>query len=167
MSLGRAKYRFDLMHIEIDDLSRPAVHALLQEHLDNMYELSPAENVFALDLSKLRSSDITFWTAWNENTLLGCGALKELSLEHGEVKSMRTPKNLRGRGAAKAILSEIIATARRRSYSTLSLETGSHPAFTAAQRLYSSFGFAYSGPFGSYKEDPHSVFMSLSLRSAA
>lgn len=79
------------MQIEVDDLSRPAVHELLSEHLANMYELSPPEQVFALDLSKLKSPDITFWTVWDKDLLLGCGALKELTPTHGEIKSMRTP----------------------------------------------------------------------------
>lgn len=87
------------MHIEIDDLSRPQVHALLQEHLDNMYELSPPEQVFALDLSKLRAPDITVWTVWDGPQLLGCGALKALTPLHGEIKSMRTPSAARRRGA--------------------------------------------------------------------
>ena len=155
------------MRIEPDDLSRPAVHDLLQEHLDNMYELSPPEQVFALDLSKLRSPDITFWTVWEGEVLLGCGALKELSSAHGEIKSMRTPSRLRGRVAGRAVLVRIVETAKKRSYSLLSLETGSHPAFGAAQALYKSAGFEYSGPFAGYKEDPHSVFMALRLRGAA
>jgi putative acetyltransferase len=85
------------MKIERDDLTRPEVHALLQEHLTNMYELSPPESVHALDLAKLRQPGITFWTAWDESLLLGCGALKELDPAHGEVKSMRTPAALRGK----------------------------------------------------------------------
>lgn len=155
------------MHIELDDLSRPQVHALLQEHLDNMYELSPPESVHALDLSKLRSPDITFWTVWDESVLLGCGALKELTPSHGEVKSMRTPKVLRGRGAARAVLAHIIAEARSRGYQRLSLETGSHAAFEPAQSLYRSVGFASCGPFADYKDDPNSVFMSLELLCAS
>lgn len=151
------------MHIEIDDLSRPAVHDLLQEHLNNMYELSPADKVFALDLAKLRAPDITFWTAWEGDLLLGCGALKELSPTHGEIKSMRTPARQRGRGAGRAVLARIIETARARGYERLSLETGPLPAFEAAQGLYRSAGFEYTGPFGSYVEDPHSVFMCLQL----
>ena len=151
------------MHLEIDDLSRPAVHALLQEHLSNMYELSPPESVHALDLSKLRSPDITFWTAWDESRLLGCGALKELDATHGEVKSMRTPQSLRRRGAGRAILTHIVGVARQRGYQRLSLETGAGNAFVPAQRLYASFGFGHCGPFGSYVEDPHSVFMTLRL----
>ena len=148
------------MHIETDDLTRPEVLALLNEHLTNMYELSPAENVFALDVTKLRVADITFWTVWDNGVLLGCGALKRLSATHGEVKSMRTPKALRRRGAGRAVLAHIIEVAQERGYETLSLETGSNPAFLPAQRLYQAFGFNYSGPFGSYQEDPHSVFMS-------
>ena len=155
------------MRIEVDDLTRPEVHELLSEHLANMYELSPPEQVFALDLSKLRSPDITFWSVWDDKLLVGCGALRELSKSHGEIKSMRTPAKLRGRGAGRAVLTRIIETARLRRYSLLSLETGTHPAFLAAQQLYRSAGFQESGPFGDYKEDPHSLFMELRLPESA
>jgi putative acetyltransferase len=155
------------MRIEIDDLSRPQVHALLREHLANMHELSPPEQVFALDLSKLRVPEITFWTVWDDDDLMGCGALKELSPTHGEIKSMRTPAAARGRGAGRAVLETIIAAARQRGYTQLSLETGAHPAFEAAHTLYRSKGFAVSGPFGSYRSDPHSVFMELRLEGGA
>ena len=151
------------MRIELDDLSRPQVHALLQEHLDNMYQLSPPESVHALDLSKLRSPDITFWTVWDQGTLLGCGALKELGAGHGEIKSMRTPQALRRRGAGRAMLAHILAQARARGMRRLCLETGSSEAFQPAQRLYASFGFTHCGPFGDYKDDPNSAFMSLEL----
>jgi putative acetyltransferase len=151
------------MQIEIDDLTRPQVVALLNEHLANMYELSPPEAVHALDLAKLKSADITFWTAWKDGLLLGCGALKELSRSHGEIKSMRTPKALRRQGAGRAMLAHIISVARERGYERLSLETGSPDAFIPAQKLYASFGFAYCGPFGDYREDPYSVFMQLQL----
>jgi putative acetyltransferase len=155
------------MRIEVDDLSRAAVHDLLNEHLSNMYELSPPESVFALDLSKLKSPDITFWTAWEEDLLLGCGALKELTSTHGEIKSMRTPAAMRGRGAGRAVLGRIVETARERGYALLSLETGTHPAFLPAQQLYRRAGFQECGPFGDYKEDPHSLFMELRLSTAA
>ncbi len=151
------------MRIELDDLTRPQVHALLCEHLANMVELSPPEQVFALDLNKLRSPDISFFSVWDGEQLLGCGALKELSATEGEVKSMRTPKDLRRRGAGRAVLDHIIGLARQRGYRLLSLETGSHADFQPAQRLYASRGFEPSGPFGSYREDPHSVFMQLRL----
>lgn len=151
------------MNIETDDLTRPEIHALLNEHLRNMYELSPPESVHALDLEKLRQPGITFWSAWEGPVLLGCGALKELERDHGEVKSMRTPAALRRRGAGRALLAHIIEVARARSYQRLSLETGSQDAFVPAQRLYEAFGFVRCGPFGDYREDPNSVFMTLRL----
>jgi putative acetyltransferase len=154
------------MRIEVDDLSRPQVHALLEEHLANMYELSPPEQVFALDLNKLRADDITFWTVWEEEVLLGCGALKELTPTRGEIKSMRTPAAARGRGAGRAVLSHIISEARQRGYTTLSLETGTHAAFEPAHNLYRSKGFVMSGPFGSYLPNEHSVFMELRLSAS-
>ena len=151
------------MLIEVDDLSRPAVHALLNEHLQNMYALSPPESVHALDLDKLRSPDITFWTAWEGAELVGCGALKELDRTHGELKSMRTPQARRRIGAGRALLDHLVAVARSRGYRRLSLETGALPAFLPAQRLYASAGFTFCGPFGDYSEDPNSCFMSLRL----
>ena len=151
------------MQIELDDLSRPDVHALLREHVANMHELSPRESVHALDLAKLRAPDITFWTVWEGSTLLGCGALRELTPTHGEIKSMRTPQTLRRRGGGRAILTHIVAEAKSRGYRQLSLETGSHEAFTPAHRLYESFGFVRCGPFGDYAPDPNAVFMSLTL----
>jgi putative acetyltransferase len=105
------------MQIRRDDLTGPEIRALLEEHLRNMHELSPPESVHALDLDKLRRPDITFWTAWSDaGELLGCGALRELTPRHGEIKSMRTPHALRRRGAGRALLEHIVAEARRRSY---------------------------------------------------
>lgn len=149
------------MNIKIDNLQHPAVHALLNEHLQNMHELSPPESVHALDLEKLRAPDITFWTAWENDLLLGCGALKELDRRHGEIKSMRTPIAHRRKGAGRAILAHIIEEAKTRGYERLSLETGSAEAFKPAQKLYESFGFTYCERFGDYPEDPNSVFMTL------
>ena len=151
------------MRIELDDLTRPEIHALLREHLHSMHELSPPECVHALDLDELRRPEITFWSAWEGPLLLGCGALKELGPTHGEVKSMRTPSALRRRGAGRAILTRIIETARSRSYERLSLETGANEAFAPAHRLYESAGFVRCGPFGDYVENPNSVFMTLHL----
>jgi putative acetyltransferase len=151
------------MQIETDDLSRREVHALLEEHLANMYELTPADRVYALDLSKLKRPDITVWTVWDDAQLLGIGALRELDARHGEIKSMRTPKSARRRGAGRAVLQHIVNTAKERGYERLSLETGSHAGFGAAQALYRSFGFRECGPFADYEENPHSVFMELRL----
>lgn len=151
------------LHIEPDDLSRAAVLALLREHLDDMYAWSPAESVHALDLSGLRAPDVTVWTAWHAGELLACGALKELSADHGEIKSMRTPRALRRCGAGRAMLAHILHQARQRGYRQLSLETGAQEPFRPAQALYQSVGFRYSPPFGSYQPDPNSVFMTLAL----
>lgn len=151
------------MNIKIDDLTNPAIHALLNEHLQNMFELSPPECVFALDLGKLRGPEITFWSVWDTTVLLGCGALKELDARQGEIKSMRTPSAQRRTGAGRAVLMHIIAAAKSRGYERLSLETGTHAAFLPAHRLYESAGFTICGPFGDYAEDPHSVFMTLKL----
>lgn len=151
------------MKIEIDDLSRPQVHALLEEHLASMRRISPPESVHALDLDQLRCPDVTFWSAWDGTTLLGCGALRALDAREGEVKSMRTPERLRRRGAGRALLATIVEAARSRGLRHLSLETGSQPAFDAAHRLYESFGFVRCGPFADYAHDPNSVFMTLEL----
>ena len=128
-----------------------------------MYELSPPHEVFALDASKLKAPDVSFWTAWNGELLLGCAALKELSSTQGEIKSMRTPSARRRTGAGRALLNHIIDVAYSRGYEVLFLETGRHPAFLPAQTLYGSAGFKPCGPFGAYRENGNSVFMSLSL----
>ena len=151
------------MRIDVDDPARPDVQALLDEHLRDMYSLSPPESVHALDVGKLKTPDVTFWSIRDGEVLLGCGALKEIDATHGEIKSMRTPASLRRRGAGRAILQHIIAVARERGYNRLSLETGSPSAFLPARRLYETFGFSYCEPFAEYKLDPYSVFMTLRL----
>jgi putative acetyltransferase len=151
------------MNIRIDDLTRPEVHALLNEHLAHMHSITPAESVHALPIDGLRKPAVTFWCAWDEDELLGCGALKELTPRHGEVKSMRTVRTHLRKGVARAILVHIIDEARRRSYERLSLETGSMAEFQPAVRLYASFGFAACPPFGDYIEDPNSLFMTRTL----
>jgi putative acetyltransferase len=155
------------MRIQLDDPARADVFALLDEHLRNMHELSPPESVHALDVSGLKKPEVTFWTVRDGNTLLACGALKELDPAHGEIKSMRTPAALRRQGAGRAMLDHIVKEARARGYRRLSLETGSMDAFAPAQKLYESFGFTYCGPFADYKADPNSVFMTLTLQEGA
>src|SRR5262245_11156685 len=145
------------MEIRLDDLSGPAVQALLTEHLESMRLLSPPESVHALGIEALRGHEITFWTAWADTELLGCGALKELDPSHGEIKSMRTAFAHQRKGVARNILSWIIEESCKRSYSRLSLETGSAPAFEPARNLYAGFGFIHCAPFADYVEDPNSV----------
>ncbi|WP_084128756.1 GNAT family N-acetyltransferase [Demequina sp. NBRC 110055] len=152
------------MEIEIDDLSRPQVHALLAAHLEAMHAGSPAESVHALPLDSLRGPDITVWTAWEDGTLLGIGALKELDHAHGEVKSMRTADAARGRGVATALLGEILRASRERGYARVSLETGRDEPFWPAHRLYERHGFVNCPPFADYGPDPLSRFMTREVR---
>lgn len=152
------------MLIREDDLSGPEIANLLQAHLDTMAQHSPPESVFALDLDALRAPDITFWSVWEAKMLLGCGALRELDSQHGEIKSMHTAAAHRGKGVAQTLLTHIVGEAQNRSYHRLSLETGSVAAFSAAQALYARNGFVETGPFGDYIENPFSLFMSLDLR---
>lgn len=128
-----------------------------------MAEHSPPESRHALDLTGLRTPDVSFWSFWDADALVGFGALKELDPEHGEIKSMHTATARRGQGIAAAMLDHIMAEARRRAYRRLSLETGSMAGFAPARALYAKYGFTYCEPFASYREDPNSVFMTRLL----
>lgn len=149
----------DELVIEVDDLTRPAVHALLAEHLSDMRAGSPPESVHALDIDQLRDPAVTMVTAWWGTLLLGCGALKDLGAGHGELKSMRTTVAARGRGIGSSVLTHLIELAGARGMRRLSLETGVEDQFAAARRLYARHGFAECPPFGDYRPDPLSVFM--------
>lgn len=151
------------MKIREDDPRRQEITNLIQEHLQSMAEHSPPESVHALDLEELCAPDMTFWAAWQDQALLGCGALKELDSEHGEIKSMRTATAYLRKGVAAKILKHIMAEAEARSYRRLSLETGSMDAFAPARALYARYGFEFCGPFGDYELDPYSVFMTRVL----
>ncbi|WP_224095697.1 GNAT family N-acetyltransferase [Nostoc sp. MS1] len=151
------------MQIREDDLTGEKIADLLREYLEHMYEITPPQSVYALDLEALRSSDITFFSAWEAEELLGCGALKQLDWRTGEIKSMRTAKAHRRRGIASKILEHIIKESQRRGYEYLNLQTGFLPAFAPAQALYTKYGFQYRGSFGDYNNDPNSVFMTKKL----
>ena len=151
------------MQIIVDDLRGSAVVNLLQAHLQSLAAISPPESMHALDLDELRQPEITFWSAWEGEELLGCGALKELDARHAEIKSMRTAATHLRKGVASRLLEHIIREANRRNYHRLSLETGSSDDFEPAHRLYAKFGFEYCPPFASYLEDPNSVFMTKEL----
>ncbi|MCX8475259.1 MAG: GNAT family N-acetyltransferase [Sphingomonas sp.] len=151
------------MEIREGGLDDPRVVALLNVHFQGMLANSPKDSCHFLDLSGLRAPDVTFWTAWDGEDLLGCGALKQLDAGHGEVKSMRTAAEHLRRGTGAALVSHILKVARERGYKRLSLETGSGAAFDPAHALYRQFGFTECGPFGDYKEDPFSRFLSRIL----
>lgn len=149
-----------MLRIKVADLSDPEIHALLQEHLDYMFEITPsAESVYALDLEALKQENITFWSGWLEEALVGCIALKDHGSGLGEIKSMHTRAKMRGQGVAKTLVSHLIESASSRGMKRLSLETGNSEGFVPAQKLYASFGFEPTEPFADYEADPHSFFM--------
>ena len=139
-----------MMRIVEGDFSNPRVIALIETHLSTARAQTAPGSAHALDLSGLQSDDVTFWTIWEEDDLLGIGALRRLSPDHGEIKSMHTAQFVRGRGVGSAMLLHIVATARSRGMSRLSLETGSWDYFEPARALYRSHGFKECAPFGDY-----------------
>jgi putative acetyltransferase len=149
--------------IALGDLADIRVLRLLDDHLADMFATSPAESVHALDVSGLTDPSVTFWALHSGDEVIGCVALKRLSAEHGELKSMRTSAEYRGRGLGKLLLEHVIAESRRRGYRRLSLETGSQDFFEPARSLYARYGFVECGPFADYVLDPHSVFMALEI----
>lgn len=151
------------MEIAVDDLSGEDIAAFLGEHMDDMVAVSPPESRHALDLDSLRTPDITFWTMRDGEGVVACGALKALSADHGEIKSMRTSHAYRGRGIASLMLDHIIDEAKTRGYRRLSIETGSMDFFKPAHALYAKHGFEPCPPFAGYREDPNSIFMTLEL----
>lgn len=151
------------MEIKLDDLTGDETAAFIRGHLQDLARHSPPESRHALDLTGLKQPDVTFWSAWEQDKLVGCGALKELNSWHGEVKSMRTNAAYLRSGVAKRLLTHIIQTAQQRGYKRLSLETGSMAAFKPAQKLYLGMGFQFCEPFADYKDDPNSVFMTREL----
>jgi putative acetyltransferase len=151
------------LRFELDDLTRPEVIRILEEHLEDMYAVTPAESVHALDLEALKVPEIAFWSAWEEAELVGCGALKSLGEGDYELKSMRTTAAARGRGVATAMLRHLLAEARSGGGRRVLLETGTEDFYEPARRLYTGNGFTERPPFGSYVLDPNSVFFELSL----
>ncbi|MBU8969381.1 GNAT family N-acetyltransferase [Bacillus altitudinis] len=151
------------MYIQQDELKDGQIEQLIQAHLEEMKKHSPPESIHALPLDDLKKQDVTVWSARDGEALLGCGAIKELSSEHGELKSMRTSAAHMRKGVAKHLLTHLLQEAKRRGYKRVSLETGAIAFFEPARRLYESFGFRYCPPFGSYQEDRNSLFMTKEL----
>jgi putative acetyltransferase len=151
------------MEIVREDPRRGDVVALLTEHLNEMRATSPPESVHALDPSALSRPDVAFWTLREDDVLLGCGALQTIDDHHGEIKSMRTATTARRRGVAGRVLDHLLAEARARGWARLSLETGSQDFFAPARALYISRGFTTCGPFATYRDDPHSTFLTCYL----
>ncbi|MDP3516264.1 MAG: GNAT family N-acetyltransferase [Pseudohongiella sp.] len=153
------------MEIRRDNLESPQVIELIREHLASMEPTAPPESRHALDLNGLRSSDVSFWTIWDGDSLAGIAALKRLSPDHAEIKSMKTALPYLRKGIASRMLAHIMIEAKKSGYKLLSLETGSMEFFEPARKLYRLFGFEECGPFSSYVEDPNSVFMTRCIDS--
>jgi putative acetyltransferase len=151
------------LHIVEGGLDDPRVVALLHTHLIRARAETAPGSAHALDLSGLRAPEVTFWSAWEGDAVVGVGALKRLTADHGEVKSMHTAEAARGRGVGSAVLLQILAAARARGMLRVSLETGSWPYFSPARAFYARHGFAECPPFGEYRADPNSVFMTVVL----
>ena len=138
--------------IRTDDLTSPAVLALLREHLAAAAAHSPPGCVHALDVGALRGGDVTFWSVWREGDLAGIGALKELDPIHGELKSMRTAREHLRQGVAATLVTHMLEVAKARGYRRVSLETGAMDEFAPAHAFYASVGFTPCEPFGEYIE---------------
>lgn len=151
------------LHARIDKLESPEVQGLIAEHLAGMHSASPPGTVFALASEALRQPEVTFWSVWDDSTLCGCGALKELDARSGEVKSMRTRASSLRRGVGQFMLDVIMQTASQRGYRQLLLETGTGEAFEAAHGLYLKNGFQWCGAFGDYVATDFNVFMVRNL----
>ncbi|MFF0487889.1 GNAT family N-acetyltransferase [Nocardia sp. NPDC004068] len=151
------------MRIVVEDVTAADLIELLTRHLAEMRAHSPEESAHALDPAGLREPGVTVWSLRDGDTLAGCGALREIDPEHGEIKAMRTAARFRGRGVGATMLGHLVATARERGYRRLSLETGAGEFFSPARRLYERHGFRPCAPFAEYVPDPHSVFLTLAL----
>lgn len=155
------------MRIVPGDLDDPRVVDLLQTHLATARAATAEGSAHALDLRGLRAPDIRLWTIWTGDVLAGTGALKVRPGQQGEVKSMHTARDQRGRGVGSAMLRHIIAAARAEDLTRLSLETGSWAYFEPAVALYRRHGFEPCEPFADYRADPNSLFLSLALNPSA
>ncbi|WP_443749248.1 GNAT family N-acetyltransferase [Asticcacaulis solisilvae] len=157
------------MDIKEGQLDDPRVLELLETHVARARAETAPGKAHALDVSGLKTSDIRFFTLWDGDDLLGCGALKTLSPDHGpshgEVKSMHTAEARRKSGAGGRILTHMISEARAMGLGRLSLETGTWPYFHAAYRFYLRHGFIDCPPFAGYEADPDRRFMTLDLNA--
>jgi putative acetyltransferase len=151
--------------LAVDDPRRPDVRALLERHLTFCLSETPPEHSFALDVDALVQPTIAFFSYRDsDGTVIGVGAIKELDAAQGELKSMHTAAEARGRGVGRAVLDHLLSVARGRGYHLVSLETGTTPGFAAARAMYESAGFVPTEPFADYVRTEDNTFYSLALR---
>jgi putative acetyltransferase len=149
--------------IKLGGLSDPRVIALLDTHVKRARAETAPCSAHAMDHEQLGAADVSFWTLCSGEEPIAVGAVKRLSPDHGEVKSMHTAEHARRSGAGSAMLRHLIEVAKAGGMTRLSLETGSAPYFAPARAFYQRHGFAECPPFGDYGDDPNSVFMTLTL----
>jgi len=145
------------IHIDVDDPRRAEVRELLERHAAFASAQSPPEHCHVLDVDELLDPSVTFVSARRAGEVVGVGALKELDVTHGELKSMHTAETARGSGVGRAIVDHLVELARARGYQRVSLETGTGDAFAPAEALYLGAGFTRCEPFGEYTTNPYSV----------
>ena len=143
----------------------PAVAALISTHFELMRATSPEESCHVMPADALDREGALILTVEDGEAVLGIGALKEIGPGHGEIKSMHTAAAARGKGVARRVLLGLIEAARDQGMTRLSLETGTQEPFAPARALYHAHGFEVCPPFGSYVEDPLSVFMTREIRT--
>ncbi len=139
------------------------VNDLLKKHFIELRSVSPAGSTHVLDINGLKDPSIKFWSLWEDNKLVGCGALKFLEKNHGEFKSIRVVDEFKKRGAGERIINHLIEEAKKLKISKLSIETGAGEFFLPARKLFSKFGFKKCPPFAHYKDDPNSCYYTLNL----
>ena len=139
------------------------VNNLLKKHFKELRSVSPEGSAHVLDIPGLKVNSIKFWSLWENNNLVGCGALKFLDIDHGEFKSIRVIDEYRKKGYGAKILEHLIDEAKKLKIKKLSLETGSGNFFLSARALFKKMGFVECDPFAHYKKDPNSCYMSLKI----
>ena len=145
------------------NFDNPDVNALLKKHFVELRSVSPAGSTHVLDIAGLKNNTIKFWSLWENNEIIGCGALKFLEKGHGEFKSIRVADNFRKKGIGEKIINHLILEAKKLNIDKLSVETGAGNFFQPARKLFNKFGFKECPPFAHYKEDPNSCYYTLKI----
>ena len=141
------------------------VHELLIKHFIELRSVSPKGSTHVLDITGLKDASIKFWSLWEENDLMGSGALKFLDKKHGEFKSIRVSDKFRGKGYGLKVINHLIYEAKKLKIKRLSLETGAGEFFLTARKLFNKCGFETCEPFSHYKNDINSVYMSMLINN--
>ena len=145
------------------NFDHPEVHELLTKHFVELRAASPEGSAHVLDIPGLQDKSIKFWSLWNNDMLMGCGALKFLGKEHGEFKSIRIHDNFRRKGNGISVINHLINEAKKLNINKLNIETGAGDFFKPARKLFKQCGFEVCGPFAHYKEDINSVYFTKTL----